>query len=222
MADENITMDLTEVVESEEESGPLVSTEVTEESAEEPLVSTEVTDESEPELENLVVKPANEVLEPDPANEVLAGETVANEVVTEYALEESAPEEVVEVKSSDNDLENSEKLDKLEEKFNKILESIKQSNLENLNESLKNSINNTSNGNNNERILNLKKNYKILLDILKLQNNRRFNELIYELDILDYHISENYNEKINEYNDVLDNLIKIMRELRVNRLNIFI
>jgi len=222
MADENITMDLTEVVESEEESGPLVSTEVTEESAEEPLVSTEVTDESEPELENLVVKPANEVLEPDPANEVLAGETVANEVVTEYALEESAPEEVVEVKSSDNDLENSEKLDKLEEKFNKILESIKQSNLENLNESLKNSINITSNGNNNERILNLEKNYKILLDILKLQNNRRFNELIYELDILDYHISENYNEKINEYNDVLDNLIKIMRELRVNRLNIFI
>ena len=60
----------------------------------------------------------------------------------------------------------------------------------------------------------------MLLDILKSQNNRRFNIFIDTL--LNYHISDNCNEKINEYNDILDNLINCMINSRVNRLNIFI
>ena len=60
----------------------------------------------------------------------------------------------------------------------------------------------------------------MLLDILKSQNNRRFNLFIDTL--LNYHISDNCNEKINEYNNILDNLIKYLRSSRVNRLNIFI
>ena len=47
----------------------------------------------------------------------------------------------------------------------------------------------------------------MLLDILKSQNNRRFNLFIDTL--LNYHISDNCNEKVNEYNTILDNLIKI-------------
>jgi hypothetical protein len=96
MAEENITMDLTEVVESEseEESEPLVSTEEPLVSTEEPI-SNEVTEEPVAAVEEEPA-PEESVVEEEPAPEESVVEEVTEESVVEEVTEEPVVEEVTE------------------------------------------------------------------------------------------------------------------------------